>query len=169
MSIHEAQLLTILLSPGRRSRYDLFRLCIDLAQPHLDILASRDDLVFRRPARVGGDKRDFMVAPEEEGDGVAGDGRWEDAVGGRDEDIVWHVIVSSKNVLKVEQWWDRKRVTVRVGIGDVLVQRANWSPILMTNVSGIQGALIPTHNQRQSGRKYTAEGGHTFAFTVLNF
>jgi len=83
MSIHEAQLLTILLSPGRRSRYDLFRLCIDLAQPHLDILASRDDLVFRRPARVRGDKRDFMVAPEEEGDGVAGDGRWEDAVGGR--------------------------------------------------------------------------------------
>jgi len=71
MSIHEAQLLTILLSPGRRSRYDLFRLCIDLAQPHLDILASRDDLVFRRPARVRGDKRDFMVAPEEEGDGVA--------------------------------------------------------------------------------------------------
>ena len=103
-----------------------FRIGFDVnrAQPHMDVGTRSHDLVLGRSvfgdASRRRDERNIVVAAEKEWDRVSFLCSGLDSVEGRHEDVVY--------VISLFQNSD---------IADLLVHLANWSPILMTKVSGM--------------------------------
>ena len=77
---------------AEQKSYDALRLVdgIDLPQPHRHVLARRHHLVSRRATGRRGHERHVVVAPEEEGYGVARSRGREHPVRGGDENVVWN-------------------------------------------------------------------------------